>query len=86
VISLEDITPEYIAHLEDEKKNEHLEQLTRETVMELADSYHTLKYEFSVVETSCRIRAIRLRECGMDEKEIAELFQVRLGTVRRWLK
>lgn len=86
MIALEEITPEYIAQLEQEKNEYHLDQLVRESVVELADQYHNIKYQFNLIETNCKIRAMKLVEIGWDLKDIAELFGVRVTTVRRWVK
>lgn len=86
MITIEDITPEYIASLQKESEESRLASVVRDRVAELSSAWKLAKCNVENLEAECRIRAVTLQSYGVSEADIADMFDVRITTVRRWLK
>ena len=86
MITLEEITPEYIQQLHDEAEEGRLASIVRDKVLEISQQWKIAKQNAELLEVECKLRAIRLYECNISAQEIADMFGVRITTVKRWLK
>jgi len=85
-VKVEDITPETLDRIAWEWEETRIERLIRRNIILLGNEYRLARATANNLEMRCRIRAIQMHKHGMDPKEIAELFDVDMKEMRKWLK
>ena len=85
-VTLQDITPELMQKLSDQNDEQRLHVLTRKETRALT---HELEYTIMVasqLQARCQMRAKRLEHLGMSTRDIADMFDVNVRTVAKWLR
>jgi len=85
-VKLEEITPDLVRELSDQNDEQSLHVLTREETRALT---HELEYTIMVasqLQARCQMRAKRLEHLGMSSRDIADMFDVSVRTVAKWLR
>jgi hypothetical protein len=85
-ITLDQITPEKIRELSDERDEQKITALVRAEVISLADEFHVAKQFAEELQARCQIRAWKMRNHGMGKDELADIFNVPVKTITAWLK
>jgi hypothetical protein len=85
-ITLDQITPEKIRELSDERDEQKITALVRAEVISLADEFHVAKQFAEELQARCQIRAWKMRNHGMAKDELANIFNVPVKTITAWLK
>ena len=85
-LKLEQVTPEKIRELCEERAEQRLESLVRAEVIALAEEFQIAKQFAEEMQARCQIRAFKLSNLGYGKAELAELFDVPARTVGDWLK
>ena len=87
VMKLKDITVETLNEYDKIKEETRITNLTRDSVMKLADELHEAKQQYVLLEVKAKIRVLSLYyQHGFDVDEIAEMLRLNKRTVRSWLK
>ena len=86
VLTLDQITPEKIRELSDERDEQKITALVRAEVISLADEFHVAKQFAEELQARCQIRAWKMRNHGMSKDELADIFNVPVKTVTEWMK
>ena len=85
-VELQEITPELIQELSDQNDEQRLHVLTREETRALT---HELEYSIMIasqLQARCQMRAKRLEHLGVSTTDIADMFDVNVRTVAKWLR
>jgi len=85
-VELKELTPELIRELSDQNDEQRLYVLTMEETRALT---HELEYaimQASQLQARCQMRAKRLEHLGMSRTDIADMFDVPVRTVAKWLR
>jgi DNA-binding transcriptional regulator YiaG len=85
-ITLDEITPELMQELSAEVEEQKLSALTQYEVRSLGDELDVAVTYASQVLARCQLRAIRLDNLGVEVPEIANMFDMPVRTVRKWLR
>ena len=85
-LTLEQITPERIRELSNERDEQKLLSLVRTEVMRLADEFEVAKSFAEEMLARCQIRAWKMHNLGVEKDELATLFNVSERTIAQWLK
>ena len=85
-ITLDEITPELMGELSDEREEQKLSARTQYEVRSLGDELDSAVTYASQVLARCQLRAIRLDNLGVEVPEIASMFDMPVRTVRKWLR
>ena len=85
-VKLKDITPELVAELSAEVEEQKLYALTQQEVRALGDELDAAVTYASEVLARCQMRAMRLQYLGVKVSDIADMFDVQMSVVRKWLR
>tara|TARA_R110002096_G_scaffold40770_3_gene110812 strand:+ start:9778 stop:10077 length:300 start_codon:yes stop_codon:yes gene_type:complete len=85
-ITFDQITPELMRELSAEAEERKLYRLTQHEVRSLGDELDVAVTHASRVLARCQLRAMRLDNLGVEVAEIANMFNVPVKTVRKWLR
>ena len=85
-IKLDEITPETLEAVAKEWEESKLSSLFKVNVISLADELGAAKMHANYLLAKCRMRAIRMHDMGYDKADIAELFNVEVAEMTRWLR
>lgn len=86
-MKLKDITVDTLNEYDKVKEETNVTNLTRQSVMKLADELHAAKYEYVLLEVKAKIRVLCLYyQHGFDVDEIAQMFDLDKRKIRSWLK
>lgn len=85
-VQLQEVTPELIRELSDQNDEQRLYVLTREETQALTHELNYAIMQASQLQARCQMRAKRLEHLGMNRTEIADMFDVPVRTVAKWLR
>jgi len=85
-ITLDEITPELMEELAAEAEEQHLYMLTQYEVRSLGDELEVAVTHASRLLARCQLRAMRLDNLGVEVPEIANMFDMPVRAVRKWLR
>ena len=85
-VKLQDITPEMIRELSDQNDEQRLYVLTMEETRALTHELEFAIMQASQLQARCQMRAKRLEHLGVSRTDIAEMFDVPVRTVAKWLR
>ena len=86
-IKVEDINVDTLDEIAERWEEGRVRQLIRQSMIELGVQLNTARGKAINAETRARIRAGKLyNQYKFSEKDIAELLDIELKEVRRWLK
>jgi len=86
-IKIENITAETLDEVAWRWEEDRVGQVVRDNFIQMGKQYRQQRYEFSILETKVKIRAMRLHHHHkFSKQEIADLLGLELKEVRRWLK
>jgi predicted ArsR family transcriptional regulator len=86
ITDLNQVTPELLREMEQEREEQNLRRLIRDNVMQLGRQYRQAYSEAFNLEVRCKLRARQLHDYGFEPKELQELFGVEKRVINRWLK
>ena len=85
-VELKELTPELIRELSDQNDEQRLYVLTMEETRALTHELECAIMQASQLQARCQMRAKRLEHLGMSTTDIAEMFDVNVRTVAKWLR
>jgi DNA-binding transcriptional regulator YiaG len=85
-VELQEVTPELIRELSDQNDEQRLYVLTMEETRALTNELNYAIMVASQLQARCQMRAKRLEHLGMSRTEIADMFDVPVRTVAKWLR
>ena len=85
-LKLDEITAETLEVVALEWEESKLSSLFRVNVISLADELGMAKMHANYLLAKCRMRAMRMHNLGYDKAEIAELFNVEVDEMTKWLR
>jgi DNA-directed RNA polymerase specialized sigma24 family protein len=85
-VELQEVTPELIRELSDQNDEQRLYVLTIEETRALTNELNYAIMVASQLQARCQMRAKRLEHLGMSRTEIADMFDVPVRTVAKWLR
>ena len=85
-VELKELTPELIRELSDQNDEQRLYVLTMEETRALTNELNYAIMVASQLQARCQMRAKRLEHLGMSRTEIADMFDVNVRTVAKWLR
>lgn len=86
-IKINEITVQKLDEVAEQLAEDRIVGLIRDNFIALGSEYRKKRYEFSVLEAKVKIRSMRLyHQHGFSKQEIADLLEVDVKEVRRWLK
>ena len=85
-VELQQVTPELIRELSDQNDEQRLYVLTIEETRALTHELNYAIMKASQLQARCQMRAKRLEHLGVSRTEIAEMFDVPVRTVAKWLR
>ena len=86
-IKIEDINVDTLDRISDEWREGRIRQLVRESMIQLGVELNNARGRAINAETRAKIRAGKLYvQYEMSPKEIAELLDIKVSEVQRWLK
>ena len=84
-VKLEDITPDLLIKIDQEKAEEKISDLTLASLRELAAQREEAIVYLEVVEAECQMRAMRAYDLGFKKKDIAEIFNLTTSQINKWI-
>jgi DNA-directed RNA polymerase specialized sigma24 family protein len=85
-VELQQVTPALIRELSDQNDEQRLYVLTIEETRALTHELNYAIMKASQLQARCQMRAKRLEHLGVSRTEIAEMFDVPVRTVAKWLR
>ena len=85
-VELKELTPELIRELSDQNDEQRLYVLTMEETRALTNELNYAIMVASQLQARCQMRAKRLEHLGMSRTDIADMFDVPVRTVAKWLR
>jgi len=85
-VELQQVTPELIRELSDQNDEQRLYVLTIEETRALTHELNYAIMKASQLQARCQMRAKRLEHLGVSRTEIADMFDVPVRTVAKWLR
>jgi len=85
-VELQQVTPALIRELSDQNDEQRLYVLTREETRALTHELNYAIMKASQLQARCQMRAKRLEHLGVSRTEIADMFDVPVRTVAKWLR
>ena len=85
-VTLDEITPDMVRELSDQNDEQRLYVLTMEETRALTNELNYAIMVASQLQARCQMRAKRLEHLGMSRTEIADMFDVPVRTVAKWLR
>jgi len=85
-VELQQVTPALIRELSDQNDEQRLYVLTLEETRALTHELNYAIMKASQLQARCQMRAKRLEHLGVSRTEIADMFDVPVRTVAKWLR
>ena len=85
-VELQQVTPALIRELSDQNDEQRLYVLTIEETRALTHELNYAIMKASQLQARCQMRAKRLEHLGVSRTEIADMFDVPVRTVAKWLR
>lgn len=84
-VKLDDITPELVRELSDEREESRLQSLLHVELRQLSEEFEDARRRANRVLARCQLRAIKLHNLGVDVDEISHMFGQPKRVVSKWV-